>query len=80
MNLNLKTAFFLSPAVARRMFADSRGGKIINIVSLLSFQGGIRVPSYMASKSGPAGLTRASSRVSGQPSASTSTRSRQPIS
>jgi len=58
MNLSLTTAVFLFPAVARRMFADSRGGKIINIVSLLSFQDGIRVPSDAASNSGLAGLTR----------------------
>lgn len=58
MNTNLKTVFFLSQAVARRWVADGRGGKIINVVSLLSFQGGIRVPSYTASKSGLAGLTR----------------------
>jgi 2-deoxy-D-gluconate 3-dehydrogenase len=58
MNVNLKTTFFLSQAAARRMLKDGRGGKIINIASLLSFQGGIRVPSYTASKSGLAGLTR----------------------
>ena len=58
MNVNLKSAFFLSQAVARSMLADRRGGKIINVASLLSFQGGIRVPSYTASKSGLAGLTR----------------------
>ena len=58
MNVNLKTAFFLSQAAARRMLKDGRGGKIINIASLLSFQGGIRIPSYTASKSGLAGLTR----------------------
>jgi len=58
MNVNLKSAFFLSQAVARGMLADQRGGKIINVASLLSFQGGIRVPSYTASKSGLAGLTR----------------------
>lgn len=58
MNVNLKTTFFLSQAVARRMLADGGGGKIINIASLLSFQGGIRIPSYTASKSGLAGLTR----------------------
>ena len=40
------------------MLADEGGGKIINIASLLSFQGGIRIPSYTASKSGLAGLTR----------------------
>ncbi|KLK92354.1 3-ketoacyl-ACP reductase [Microvirga vignae] len=58
MNVNLKTTFFLSQAAARRMLKDAKGGKIINIASLLSFQGGIRVPSYTASKSGLAGLTR----------------------
>ena len=58
MNTNLKTVFFLSQAVARRWVADGRGGKIVNVVSLLSFQGGIRVPSYTASKSGLAGVTK----------------------
>ncbi len=58
MDVNLKSAFFLSQAVARRMLDDGRGGKIVNVASLLAFQGGIRVPSYTASKSGLAGLTR----------------------
>ena len=58
MNVNLKTAFFLSQAVAREMLADGLGGKIVMIASLLSFQGGIRIPSYTASKSGLAGITR----------------------
>ena len=58
MDTNLKTAFFLSQAVARTWVADGQGGKIINICSMLSFQGGIRVPSYTASKSGLAGLTK----------------------
>jgi 2-deoxy-D-gluconate 3-dehydrogenase len=58
MDVNLKSLFFLSQAVARAMLADGEGGKIINIASLLSFQGGIRIPSYTASKSGLAGLTR----------------------
>lgn len=57
MDLNLKSAFFLTQASARRMIPRGHG-KIINIASLLSFQGGIRVPSYTASKSGLAGLTR----------------------
>jgi 2-deoxy-D-gluconate 3-dehydrogenase len=57
MNVNLKTAFFLSQAAARHMLENGRG-KIINIASLLSFQGGIRIPSYTASKSGLAGLTK----------------------
>ena len=58
IDTNLKTAFFLSQAVARTWVAGGRGGKIINICSMLSFQGGIRVPSYTASKSGLAGITR----------------------
>jgi 2-deoxy-D-gluconate 3-dehydrogenase len=58
MNTNLKTVFFLSQAVAKRWVAAGRGGKIINVVSMLSFQGGLRVPSYTASKSGLAGVTR----------------------
>lgn len=57
VDTNLKTVFFLSQAVARGMIARG-GGKIINIASLLSFQGGIRVPAYTASKSGVAGLTK----------------------
>ncbi len=58
MDVNLKGAFFLTQAFARGWIADGAGGKVINIASLLSFQGGIRVPSYTASKSGLAGLTR----------------------
>lgn len=58
MNLNLKTVFFLSQAVARQFITQGDGGKIINIASMLSYQGGIRVPSYTASKSGVLGLTR----------------------
>jgi 2-dehydro-3-deoxy-D-gluconate 5-dehydrogenase len=57
LDVNLKSVFFLSQAVARHMIPNG-GGKIINIASMLSFQGGIRVPSYTASKSGIAGLTR----------------------
>lgn len=58
MDVNLKTVFFLSQAFARHLVAENKPGKIINIASLLSFQGGIRIPSYTASKSGLAGLTR----------------------
>ncbi|MBB5208941.1 2-dehydro-3-deoxy-D-gluconate 5-dehydrogenase KduD [Chiayiivirga flava] len=58
MGVNLKTAFFLSQAVARTWVEADRGGKIINIASMLSFQGGIRVASYTASKHGILGLTR----------------------
>ena len=59
MNVNLKTVFFLSQAFARRLIAKKKSGKIINIASMLTFQGGIRVPSYTASKSGVGGLTKA---------------------
>jgi 2-dehydro-3-deoxy-D-gluconate 5-dehydrogenase len=58
MNVNLKGTFFLAQAAAREMVRAGRGGRIINIASMLSFQGGIRVASYTASKSGIAGLTR----------------------
>lgn len=62
IDTNLKTVFFLCQTAAKRMIAGrelGRGrGKIVNIVSMLSFQGGIRVPSYTASKSGLAGLTK----------------------
>lgn len=58
MNVNLKTAFFLTQAAAKQMIRRQRGGKIINIASMLSFQGGIRVASYTASKSAIAGITR----------------------
>ncbi len=57
MDVNLKSLFFLSQAVAKTMVPRG-SGKIINIASLLSFQGGIRIPSYTASKSGVAGLTK----------------------
>jgi len=59
MNVNLRTLFFLSQAFARHLMAEKKGGKIINIASMLTFQGGIRVPSYTASKSGVGGLTKA---------------------
>lgn len=58
MNVNIKTLFFLSQLVARQFVKQGHGGKIINIASLLSFQGGVRVPSYTASKSAVMGLTR----------------------
>lgn len=57
MDVNLKSVFFLSQAAARRMMRKG-SGKIINIASMLSFQGGVRVASYTASKSGVAGLTK----------------------
>lgn len=58
LQINLKAVFFLSQAAARHMTAQG-SGKIINIASMLSFQGGILVPSYTASKSGVAGITKA---------------------
>ena len=58
LDINLKAVFFLSQAAARVM-KEQGGGKIINIASMLSFQGGILVPSYTAAKSGVAGITRA---------------------
>jgi 2-deoxy-D-gluconate 3-dehydrogenase len=58
IQVNLKALFFLSQAAARIM-VEQGGGKIINIASMLSFQGGILIPSYTAAKSGVAGLTRA---------------------
>jgi 2-deoxy-D-gluconate 3-dehydrogenase len=58
MNINIKTVFFFSQAVARQFVKQQTGGKIVNVASLLSFQGGIRVPSYTASKSGVMGITR----------------------
>jgi 2-deoxy-D-gluconate 3-dehydrogenase len=57
VDTNLKSVFFLCQAAGRHMIAQGRG-KIVNIASMLSFQGGIRVPSYTASKSGVAGLTK----------------------
>ena len=58
MNLNIKSVFFMSQAAAKHFIAQGTGGKIINIASMLSFQGGIRVPSYTASKSAVMGVTR----------------------
>ncbi|WP_319559213.1 2-dehydro-3-deoxy-D-gluconate 5-dehydrogenase KduD [Marispirochaeta sp.] len=59
LNINLKTVFFLSQLTARQYIKQKTGGKIINVASMLSFQGGIRVPSYTASKSAVMGITRA---------------------
>ncbi|WP_037572470.1 2-dehydro-3-deoxy-D-gluconate 5-dehydrogenase KduD [Spirochaeta cellobiosiphila] len=57
MDINIKKVFFLSQAFVNQLLKQGKGGKIINIASMLSFQGGIRVPSYTASKSGIRGLT-----------------------
>ena len=59
MAINSKTVFFFSQAVARQFIKQGTGGKIISIASMLSFQGGIRVPSYTSSKSAVMGMTRA---------------------
>jgi 2-deoxy-D-gluconate 3-dehydrogenase len=58
MNINLRSVFFLTQAVARHMIGSRIAGRVINIASLLSFQGGIRIAAYTASKHGIAGLTR----------------------
>ncbi len=58
LEVNLSSVFRLSQAAGRKM-VEQKAGKIINIASLLSFQGGVTVPAYTASKSGVAGLTKA---------------------
>jgi 2-deoxy-D-gluconate 3-dehydrogenase len=57
MNINLKTVYFFSQRVAKEFIKQNTGGKIISVASMLSYQGGIRVPSYTASKSGVKGIT-----------------------
>jgi len=59
IDVNLKAAFLLSQAAARHMVETKRQGRIVNIASMLTFQGGVRVPAYSASKHGIAGLTKA---------------------
>lgn len=58
MDVNLKAVFMMCQTFARAAIARGKGGRIVNIASLLSFQGGIRVPAYTASKHGVAGLTK----------------------
>ena len=58
LRVNLDAVFHGSQQAARRMVAQGRGGRIITIASMLSFQGGVRVPSYTAAKSAVAGLTK----------------------
>jgi len=58
IDVNLSSVFRLSQAAGRHMIGQG-SGKIVNIASLLSFQGGVTVPAYTASKSGVAGLTKA---------------------
>ena len=59
IKINVSAAFYLSQAAARHFVEENRGGKIINTASVLSYEGGIVVPSYSASKAGIANLTRA---------------------
>ena len=59
VDVNLHGVFRLCRAAGRHMLSERRGGKIINVASLLSFQGGLNVAAYAASKSAVAGLTRA---------------------
>jgi len=59
LDIHLNSAFYLCQAAARHFVAEAQPGKIINIVSMLSFQGGVMTPAYAAAKSGLAGLTRA---------------------
>lgn len=58
MDVNLKAVFMLSQRFAKAAIGRGAGGRIVNVASLLSFQGGIRVPAYTASKHGVAGLTK----------------------
>jgi 2-dehydro-3-deoxy-D-gluconate 5-dehydrogenase len=58
MDVNLKTLFFLCQAFGEQVLASGRQGRIVNIASVLSFQGGIRVASYTAAKHGVLGVTR----------------------
>ena len=59
IDIDLSSVFFLAQAAARHFVAAGKPGKIINVASMLSYQGGVLVPSYAAAKSGVAGLTRA---------------------
>jgi 2-deoxy-D-gluconate 3-dehydrogenase len=59
IRINLSSAFYLSQAAARYFVEEGRGGKIVNTASVLSYQGGIVVPSYSAAKAGIANLTQA---------------------
>lgn len=59
IDINEKVVFFLAQAAAKEFIAQGTGGKIVNICSMLSYQGGIRVPAYTSSKSAVLGMTRA---------------------
>lgn len=58
MDVNLKSMFFLCQAIGKKAIDAGRQARIVNIASMLSFQGGIRVASYTAAKSGVLGITR----------------------
>lgn len=58
INLNLNMVFLLSQAFARQYIRQGHGGKIVNVASMTSYQGGIRIPAYTSSKSAVLGLTR----------------------
>lgn len=58
MDVNLKALFFTCQAFGKELISEGRSGAVINIASLLSFQGGIRVPAYTAAKHGVAGVTK----------------------
>ncbi|WP_336058167.1 2-dehydro-3-deoxy-D-gluconate 5-dehydrogenase KduD [Nitratireductor sp. CH_MIT9313-5] len=58
IDVNQRALFFMCQEFAKAAFARGAGGAIVNIASLLSFQGGIRVPAYTASKHAVAGLTK----------------------
>ena len=59
IDINLNSVFYLSQAAGRHFKSQNKSGKIINMASMLSFQGGLTVPSYTAAKSAIVGLTRA---------------------
>ena len=59
IDVDLTALFRLARAAGRHMLASGRGGRIVNVASILSFQGGVRVPAYVAAKHGVAGLTKA---------------------
>lgn len=59
IDINEKVVFFLAQAAAKEFIAQGTGGKIVNVCSMLSYQGGIRVPAYTSSKSAALGMTRA---------------------
>ena len=58
MDVNVKSVFFLTQAVAKQFIKQGEGGKVVNVASLLSFIGGFRTPAYAASKSAIASLTK----------------------